>query len=62
MGGATLVDVKITNNKSINLLICEFSKSPIRVYAGDWGEFINMQISWKDENALIINNKEYYIK
>ncbi len=60
LGGDTLVDVR-NNSKPINLLICNISKSPIRVYSGHWGEFENMKISWKDEHTLLINSKEYFI-
>jgi len=60
LGGATLVDVNY-NNRSVNLFYCKLSKSPIRIYTGKWGEFENMQISWKDEHNLIINDIKYYI-
>lgn len=60
LGGSTLVNVR--KNKKINLRICEFSKTPIRVYIGVWGEFDRMEISWKDEETLLINQKEYKIK
>lgn len=60
LGGDTLVDVYY-NGKSINLIFCKFSKSPIRVYTGGWGEFEQMQISWENEYTLIINGKKYYV-
>jgi len=60
LGGAAYVDVQ-QNNKSINLLLCEFSKAPVRVYSGEWEQLENMQISWKDDNTLVIDGKEYYI-
>lgn len=59
LGGDTLVNVQ-TNIKTINLLIGKFSKAAIHVYRGEWGEFEDMQIGWKDERTLIINGKEYY--
>lgn len=60
LGGATIVNVW-SNGKGIDLFFCKFSKSPVCVYTGDWGEFKDMQISWKDEHTLIINTREYYI-
>lgn len=59
LGGNTLVSVR--EEKKIDLLICEFSKVPICVYMGEWGEFDQMKISWKDEETLLINQKEYKI-
>ena len=60
LGGDTLVDVY--ENKQINALIFKLYKTPQRVYCGDWGEFENMQIHWKDDNCLIINSVEYEIE
>lgn len=60
LGGNTLVNVW-NNGKMIDLFICKFSQLPIRVYTGNWGEFNNMKISWKNEHTLIINSREYYI-
>lgn len=60
LGGNTHVDVW-NKGKVIELYICKFSKSPVCVYTGDWGEFNDMQIAWKDEHTLVINSKEYCI-
>lgn len=60
LGGATLVKVR-SNSKSVDLLFCSISKQPVRVYSGRWGEFESMKISWKDENTLLINGREYYM-
>lgn len=32
-----------------------------QIYAGRWGEFYDMELSWKDETCLEINGKEYPI-
>lgn len=32
-----------------------------RIYEGNWGEFHDMALSWKDETCLEINGKEYPI-
>ena len=58
LGGDTLVNV--TNQaKTIPLLIGEFSKVPVRVYTGEWGEFESMKIYWKDDKTLIIDGRSY---
>lgn len=59
LGGDTLVDVY--ENNVINAFIFKITKKPQRVYHGEWGEFKNMNIYWKDDNCLVINSVEYEI-
>ena len=49
LGGDTLVDVY--KKSGINLILFKIEKKPQRVYFGDWGEFENIQIHWKDDNC-----------
>jgi len=59
LGGGTFVDVyKI----EINAVVFKINNKPQRVYSGDWGEFENMQLYWKDDTCLVINSVEYEIK
>lgn len=60
LGGDTLVDVH--ENKEIDALTFKISKKSQRVYHGEWGEFENMTIYWKNENCLVINSVEYVIE
>jgi hypothetical protein len=60
LGGDTLVDVY--QDCRINAILFKIEKKPQRVYFGDWGEFENMQILWKDDNCLVINSVEYEIE
>ena len=60
LGGDTLVDVY--ENTEIDALVFRLSKKPERIYHGDWGEFENMEISWKNDNCLVINSVEYEIE
>ena len=60
LGGDTLVDVY--KKSGINLILFKIENKPQRVYFGDWGEFENMQIHWKDDNCLVINSVEYEIE
>ena len=60
LGGDTLVYVY--QDCGINALVFKIEKKPQRVYFGEWGEFNNMQIHWKDDNCLVINSVEYEIK
>ncbi len=60
LGGDTLVDVY--KKSGINVLLFKIVKKPQRVYVGDWGEFEDMQIYWKDDRCLVINSSEYEIE
>ena len=60
LGGDTLVEVY--ENTEINLLIFKIFKNPQRVYHGEWGEFKNMEIYWRDDRCLVINSVEYPIE
>ncbi len=57
LGGNTAVDV--FKNRGIDLFVCRFSDIPERVYIGEWGEYNDMDIYWKNDDCLIINSTEY---
>lgn len=60
LGGDTLVEVY--EDTEINLLIFKIFKTPKRVYHGEWGEFEDMELYWKDDQCLVINSVEYPIE
>jgi len=60
LGGDTLVDVY--EESGINAFLFKIEKKPQRVYSGEWGNFKNMQIHWKNDNCLVINSVEYEIE
>ncbi len=60
LGGDTVVYVHKTDK--LNLLIMTVSKTPQRVYLGEWKEYESMQIQWESEQCLVINSKEYHIE
>lgn len=60
LGGDTLVDVY--EKSGINAIIFKIEKKPQRVYFGEWGEFNNMHIYWKNDSCLVINSVEYEIE
>ena len=60
LGGDTLVI--ICEESKINAIIFNIEKKPQLVYIGQWGEFRNMRIHWKNDGCLIINSREYEIK
>lgn len=60
LGGDTLVDVY--QKGGLKTFLFEIEKKPQMVYFGDWGEFENMEIYWKNDNCLVINSVEYEIE
>lgn len=61
LGGDTLFHIR-NNRKRIRLLVGQFSKAPVCVYTGEWGEFETMDLYWEDEQTLMINGEEYFIE
>ena len=61
LGGSTVVNVN-KYNKNLSLLLFNISKKPNRVYIGEWGEFEDMDIYFKNEECLVIDGTEYEIK
>ena len=59
LGGDTFVDVY--EKSGVDVILFKTEKAPQRVYVGDWGEFANMQIHWKNDDCLVINSEEYKI-
>ncbi|MGI5897450.1 MAG: hypothetical protein ACOX6U_10980 [Oscillospiraceae bacterium] len=60
LGGNTFVEIK-NNAEILPFLIGEFSKSSVRIYAGEWNEFETMQLYWQDESTVVIQGKTYDI-
>lgn len=59
LGGDTIVEVH--ENSSIRNFLFVIEKEPQLVYLGEWGEFTDMELYWKNENCLVINDVEYVI-
>ena len=57
LGGNTLVQVRETHSFDAQLFVIE--KKAQRIYMGEWGEFKNMEIEWKNDNCLSVNGHEY---
>jgi len=60
LGGETVVYVY--ERWEIDLLLFKIEKEPQQVYFGEWYEFENMKIHWKDDRCIVINSVEYGIK
>jgi len=59
LGGNT--DVEILNTENLNVIIGNFSRIPKQVYSGEYEEYKDMDIFWKNETTLVINGKEFYM-
>lgn len=60
LGGDTVVNVY--EKWEINLLLFKIKKEPQQVYFGEWGEFKDMEIYWKNDSCVVINSVEYEIE
>lgn len=60
LGGGTIVDVY--EKRDIDVFVFKLRDKPQRVYVGEWGEFDNIKIHWKDDTCLVVNSVEYEIK
>ena len=60
LGGDTVVSVY--ERWEINLLLFKIEKEPQQVYFGEWGEFKNMKIYWKNDHCIVINSVEYEVE
>ena len=59
LGGETVVYVY--KSKNTDLFFLCITKTPQRVYTGDWGEYKTMQTEWKNDNCLLIDSNEYTV-
>lgn len=59
LGGATLINV--VEGFEIDAIIFKITKKPRRLYDGKWGEFNDMDVHWKDDDVVVINDREYDI-
>lgn len=59
-GGDT--HVYVYENKSIDAGIFKLSKKPQTVYFGDWGEYKNVKMYWKDDSCIVVNYVEHTIE
>lgn len=61
LGGDTCVYVS-KNPSEIDAGVFKLYAKPQMVYFGEWYEYETIKVSWKDDDTLIINSKEYDIK
>ena len=61
LGGNTVVDVN-EYKKEFPFILFSISKKPQRVYIGQWGEAATIEVYFKSDRCLVIDEKEYEIK
>ena len=59
LGGATFVEVY--ENRGLNLLLFTVAPKSKRVYEGGWADTFDMQLTWKDEEHLVITQRFDYV-
>lgn len=59
-GGDTLVKVW-DNSRTVHLWLVRFTPQHQEVYRGNWGEFMDITLSWRDDETLLINERAYPI-
>lgn len=59
LGGATVV--RVCEDKGIDAVVFKVQKNPKRIYVGEWREYLELDIRWKDDDCVIINSKEYVV-
>lgn len=59
LGGATFVEVY--ENRGLNLLLFTVAPKSKRVYEGGWADTFDMQLTWKDEEHLVITKRFDYV-
>lgn len=60
LGGDTIVYVH--KNSKLDLFVLTISKTPKRIYIGEWKEYETMSAEWNNENCLMIDSTEYNIE
>lgn len=60
LGGNTFVDVYDAYSE-MNLYFVRVAGRPWRIYAGDWGEYQDMTVSWEDGHTLLIDGVAYEV-
>lgn len=60
MGGDTIV--KVYSHKGLNAGLFKISKKPLVIYIGGEDEYKTMELVWINDERLLIDSKEYFIK
>lgn len=60
LGGDTVV--QINENKGLNCFVLKIEKKPNRIYYGEWGEFETIDVSWENEEFVLIDSVRYRVK
>jgi hypothetical protein len=60
-GGKTIVNVYDTSHEW-KTQVFDIYRNPQQVFEGGWADYKDMQIMWKDDGTLIINDSQYQIK
>lgn len=59
-GGNTVVEV--SKKRKADILIFRFEEKGKQMYIGEWNEYEDMEIYWKQNDCLVIDSEEYTVK
>ena len=59
LGGATVITV--CEDKGIDVFVFKIEKASETIYVGEWREYEDLNIRWKDNDTVLINSSEYEI-
>lgn len=60
LGGNTIVN--LCKDKEFDAFIFKIYPTPHEVYYGEWYEYQNMKVHFKDDHTLVVNSNVYTIK
>lgn len=60
LGGSTRV--KVYKNNDIDFLILEIRNPKKDIYVGNWSALSRVEMHWRTDDVLVINNVEYDMK
>ena len=60
LGGETCIH--IYESKKLDFIIFSITKTPERIYVGEWKAYEDMQIQWSDEQHIVIDEVIYTIE
>lgn len=60
LGGDTVV--QINENKGLNCFVFKIEKKPNGIYYGEWGEFETIDVSWENDDFVLIDSVRYRVE
>ena len=59
LGGATVV--RLCEDRGLNCFVFETEKMPEILYVGEWMEYVDLDVYWKDNDTVVVGTNEYNV-